>query len=448
MILIDSRPSPLALKGLAVTAGLVLLAVTNCMSGAAGGTVVPLNDSGSAWVGLGGDFRARGEDWSEFNFGAPPNVSHDDTFLLTRARVHADVHADERTRLYVELKGAFASGRDLPGGVRAIDEDKFELQQLFAEFKFDMGDGSTLTLRPGRQALSFGGQRLVSPLPWANALRTWDGVQAIVSSHGWSVSGFGAAFVPVQRGGIGSSNSDERLFGIYARRAPRANDGIELYALRNESPPRTFNGTSGEDRRWTLGLRKWAPFAGRGDYEVEMSAQFGKTGAGDVAAWSLASQVGWQANDAKTLRLWTGLDWASGDGTPGGDVGTFNQLYPLGHAYFGIMDVIGRQNIVDLSAGVTLKTGSKVALVFAAHSFRADRVHDAIYNAGGGLVRAGGTYTSSDIGVETDVVVKWNATKQLIVEGGYGHFFPGDAIRESGPSHDTDFFYLQTVATF
>ena len=33
------------------------------------------------------------------------------------------------------------------------------------------------------------------------------------------------------------------------------------------------------------------------------------------------------------------VDYASGDGVPGGDVGTFNQLYPLEHAYLGYMDL-------------------------------------------------------------------------------------------------------------
>ena len=84
----------------------------------------------------------------------------------------------------------------------------------------------------------------------------------------------------------------------------------------------------------------------------------------------------------------------------------------------------------------------------AGHSFRADRVHDAIYNAGGGVVRAGGTYKSNDVGFETDFVVKWNATKTMAVEGGYGHFFAGKAIEQSGPSNDTNFLYAQTVVAF
>ena len=39
-------------------------------------------------------------------------------------------------------------------------------------------DDATLTLRPGRQMLLFGKQRLVSPLDWSNTMRAWDGVSS------------------------------------------------------------------------------------------------------------------------------------------------------------------------------------------------------------------------------------------------------------------------------
>ena len=32
----------------------------------------------------------------------------------------------------------------------------------------------------------------------------------------------------------------------------------------------------------------------------------------------------------------------------------FNQLYPLGHAYLGYMDYVGRQNIISPSAGISV----------------------------------------------------------------------------------------------
>ncbi len=411
---------------------------------------IRLDADGSNWASLGGDFRARMEGWQDFNFGAPLHVSHADTFVLTRFRAHADLHFDETFRLFTELKGAYASERNLPGGIRTIDQDKFELQQLFADFEFNLGDHATMVLRPGRQEYAFGVQRLVSCLPWANSLRTWDGITAILHADDWNVTAFGAEFVPIKASGIGHADSRQKLYGIYAKRVvPGTPGGLEVYALRNEwAQGLTFNGTSGADRRWTLGARQWGPIVARADYEVEFSYQLGHTGPGSVSAWSLASQFGYQLRDDKSLRLWGGFDWATGDDEAGGSVGTFNQLYPLGHAYFGAMDVIGRQNIIDLSTGLTWKALPKLTATFAIHSFHADSTADAIYNAGGGIVRAGGTYRSSDIGYEPDLTLRWTANRHLVVEGGVGRFFAGDAIRQSGPAPDTTFGYLESTFTF
>lgn len=69
---------------------------------------------------------------------------------------------------------------------------------------------------------------------------------------------FGVMFVPVDADGIGEAKSDQLLYGVYAKRPfEGGKGGTELYALKSELAGRSFNGTSGEDRRWTLGVRQW-----------------------------------------------------------------------------------------------------------------------------------------------------------------------------------------------
>ena len=118
----------------------------------------------------------------------------------------------------------------------------------------------------------------------------------------------------------------------------------------------TFNGTTGHEDRYTIGGRVFGASHGF-DYEVENAYQFGHVGSGDVSAWMIATEGGYTLKAPLTPRLWLGFDYASGDDGAGGDVGTFNQLFPLGHAYFGYIDAVGRQNIVDLHPGASIKCG-------------------------------------------------------------------------------------------
>jgi hypothetical protein len=44
--------------------------------------------------------------------------------------------------------------------------------------------------------------------------------------------------------------------------------------------------------------------------------------------------------------------------------------------------------------------------------------------------------------------VRWNATKWIVIDAGYSHFFAGDYLRDTGPSDDADFVYVQTTLSF
>jgi hypothetical protein len=185
------------------------------------------------------------------------------------------------------------------------------------------------------------------------------------------------------------------------------------------------------------------------DYEVEAAWQIGEVGDEDVEAWFLAAQAGVKPEGwAGAPRLRLGLDLASGDDDPGGDVGTFNQLYPLGHAYFGAIDAIGRQNIIDVSTGAKWRLDDSSNFDVAFHVFRLMETDDALYNAGGGVLRAPGSFESSHVGDEVDLLAKWKQDAHTELYAGYSHFFPGAALRDSGPAQDVDFVYVGLSFTF
>ena len=73
---------------------------------------------------------------------------------------------------------------------------------------------------------------------------------------------------------------------------------------------------------------------------------------------------------------------------------------------------------------------------------------DALYDAGGNVVRAGGTARSNFVGYEVDATATWQANPNLGVLLGLSWFGAGAMIEDSGPSEDTLFGYLQATLTF
>ena len=73
---------------------------------------------------------------------------------------------------------------------------------------------------------------------------------------------------------------------------------------------------------------------------------------------------------------------------------------------------------------------------------------DAMYNAGGGVVRPGGLGVDDEVGAELDLTIKYKFDRHLTGFFGYSHFFAGDFIQESGASEDIDFVYVQLQYVF
>jgi hypothetical protein len=409
---------------------------------------IALNDSGDSYLSLGGEARVRWESWNNFGF-APAN---DDDFGLFRLRLHGDLHLTESFRVFVEGKSSLSTDRSLPGGRRTLDEDTADLQNAFIDVARPMGD-TRLTLRGGRQELLFGKQRLVSPLDWSNTRRTWDGGDVIWTGAKGRLDAFVTQVVPVQKYEFNDTNSDDQFWGLYGTgTCPLTKLGADIYYLGLDRETGVYDSGSGHEVRHTVGLRLGGKIKDtNADVDLEGGYQFGSFGGADIEAFFVASQVGYTFPDLVAApRVYLGFDYASGDDDPAdGDLQTFNQLYPLAHAYLGYIDVVGRQNVMDFSQGLVAWPVSKKTLVkLENHILSRAETSDALYNAGGGIVRSGASGGSRELGDELDVTIKHQLDRHTAVWLGYSHFFAGDFIRESGSADDIDFAYATIQYTF
>ncbi len=157
---------------------------------------VPLNGDASAWLTLGGEVRERYEYFDNANWGK--GVQDDNGYLLQRFLLSADAHAGDHFRLFTEFQSGLEDGRN--GGPRPTDRDAFDIHQLFVDARIPVGGTNTLTIRPGRQELAFGSQRLVSVRDSPNLRRTFDGVRATLVLEGWQWDAFATRPVRLKTG--------------------------------------------------------------------------------------------------------------------------------------------------------------------------------------------------------------------------------------------------------
>lgn len=398
---------------------------------------INLTDDGEVWISFGGSARARYEHYENYKF----TPHYDDGYLLTRALLHGDLHVGENFRVFVQGKTAFSTDRDLSGGQRTADSDELALQQAFADFRLPIGQNSALTFRPGRQMLSFGNQRLVSSMEWRNTMLTWDGVSVILDYHDWNAHSFWAQSVPVQKYDFNSSDEQTQLFGVYATGPVCDEYGVNMdaYFLGVDiDDPITFNGTTGPERRYTVGGRLFGNAPGSGlDYDFEAAYQFGDLGSGDIQAWTVGSEIGYTFDCSTAFRPFIGVDIASGDSSSGGDVETFNQLYALEHAFLGYVDMVGRQNVIDVTTGFSFKPMKKLTARAAYHCFWRQSTNDALYNSSGVLI-AGAAAGDRFIGSEIDLTLKYKLDANTKLMFGYSHFFTGDFIDNGAPTKRKD----------
>lgn len=418
---------------------------------------VPLLGDGLVWASFGGQARVRSESWWNFAFGGPGDRSS--SFLLSRLRYHVDLHATDFLRAFVEAKHSFSTTRNLPGGSRTLDVDEADLQNGFIDLTVPLPvELGRVTGRIGRQELLFGKQRLVSPLDWSNTRRTFDGFSTTWAASMCSLTAFYTQYVPVRKYEFNTPDSGTEFLGAYATAAVEdlrlEFDGYFLCLLRDASATGVgYNGKAGPEDRYTIGGRVGGSIGEtRLDFDVEGAYQFGEVGSADVDAFMVSSELGYRPPEefAATLapRLFVGFDYASGDRGSPDKVETFHQLFPLGHAYLGWMDFTGRQNLIDLTTGASVKPLPRLVLRVQYHYFLLAEPEDALYNAGGLVVRTGSPGSSRRVGSELDVRANYSFDRRLTGLIGYSHFFPGRFLSETGSARAMDFVYMGLQYTF
>jgi hypothetical protein len=401
---------------------------------------------GGWYLTLGGEVRERYEYFHNSQWGAGPQ--DDGGYLLQRYMLHADVHASEHVRIFLQVKSAIESGRN--GGPRPTDEDRLDAHQGFIDFENSWGDDLSLTGRVGRQELQYGTARIVSAREGPNVRQSFDAVKLIARTGAWRADAFLGRPVETDVGVFDDGWDPDRAFwGVYASGPLRfvGDASADLYYLGLERRGAQFDQGEAHELRHSLGLRLFGrpqPW----DYNFEAIGQVGSFGGARIAAWTVASDTGYTLTLPASPRLALKADIASGDRDPyEASLQTFNALFPRG-AYFSETALIGPANFIDVHPAIELRPARGVLVYADWDFFWRQSTHDGLYGVAVNLVRSGTTTDARYIGSQIQAGIEWAFLRHFTLVAIYAHFFAGPFLSDTGPARDVDFVTVWTTFKF
>ena len=393
---------------------------------------------------IGGQFRIRGEFRTVKNYAG--GVQEDTDFVIQRTRLHFDFDVVENLRAFVQLQDSRRWGDE---NSPTTDLEGVDIHQAFLDFQNVFGHD--WTFRVGRQELSYGDQRLVSPLDWHPVGRSWDGVRTWYTTDTFQLDAFVTNVSERSIAPDGEQDDDHVFSGIYFHYTGWENHEVDLYFFYRNFTSGTFvgeDGLFGDREEATVGLRFKGKSGGFG-YSAEGVYQFGNNANDDIDAyaWALLVSYTFDSDWKPSISLeWT---FASGDDDPtDGNAETFNPLYPFGHYFQGFLDIFAWRNGHDLVLRLSAKPSKDWWVQAAFHYFLLDSDRDAWYNAGGAPIRRVGGGVSNEVGAELDIHAKYNLNAATKLWFGYSHFFAGNYVEDTGDSPDTDWVYFQMTINF
>ncbi len=428
----------------------------------------PASFSDDVTYSVGGGIRYRFMDErNRLRPGGPASSTYD----LWRLTPHVSVTWDNLITGYVEAIDASAFGYDAPLFPLGIDVNRGDLLRYYGEINLGDVAGGSLRYRYGRQFLKYGSQHLLSPLGWSNTFRNFEGHKLIWKSGDWTVDAFSMASVNNAAGGAGYApsafdtvDSDRQVHGIYGTWTGSGSDIVDIYWIWSDVAGQAANRQDGS--RHTIGMRvdgKWpirecSRVVGTWAWDVEGAIQFGKDDFTAVAPGGLAQDVlagffsgifSYTYNDRAWTPKLSGIAyWGSGDTNPNdGTINTVYTLYPLGHAWWGLIDNFSGQNLLDFGVSGSVSPHEKLSLSATFHWFGRATESDAVYNIAGAPFSVANR--GRHIGNELDLVATWKHSESLSLQFGYFWFWYGQAIN-AGPAArpDASQLYMMTTFTF
>ncbi len=398
---------------------------------------------------FGGSLRLRYESKNDFNL---KDSSQD--YYLTQLRLNANWKLDDNHSFFIEMQDAQVYGEernDFPSinddATPNVFADDLDFHRAFYKYQ---GDGFSVKL--GRQKFNLGDKRLVASLEWVNTARVHDGIRITLGENSKrKIDLFATALVPASphkfnsQADSGNRYFDSEFHGAYVTDNALLDDATLHYwwFLRNND--------DFDDEVHTFGLR-YIKTIDEWTFDAQGGIQTGDFNDQDHEAYYTHMEV---SRKFGISTVTVGYNYASGDDDPNdGDHETFDNLYPLNHAYYGYMDLLSLQNTHNVEFIYKQPVFNKFTFRAAWHSAWLAEEQDAWYNAGLApnaprLAVAREEGADKYVGSEIDFTLQGKVWEDRIkIWTGVSMFMPGDYAEDTGHDDEAYFAFLQATYMF
>ncbi|MDF2191541.1 alginate export family protein [Paraflavitalea sp. CAU 1676] len=389
-----------------------------------------LSKNGSAYLSMGGDIRYQYQRFTNENWGESPKDN--DGFILTRYLAHADFHAGEHFRTFVQLQSSFANGKVTPPS--PVDENQLDLHQAFADIAFTNNKTQSLTLRMGRQELLYGSQRLVAVRDGPNNRQSFDAARLLYKRRTWNADIFYSRFVQSKKLIFDDGfTNNTRFWGAYLvkNRIPLINN-VDIYYFGLLKKNAKFDDGAGKELRHSLGSRIWNNNK-FWRYDIEGLYQFGAFAGKTISAWTFSVNTGYKfANTAMKPEAGIKTELISGDASYNDNkLQTFNPLFPRG-GYFGLVSIIGPANLFDIHPSLSLDLARGLYFNMDYDIFWRYSLNDGIYGPNVALIYSGRESRQRSIGRQYSSHIEYIPNEFLYFRCEFTWFKASDFLQDVG----------------
>ena len=416
-----------------------------------------------------GEIRYRWEYDNHFNikyYGKdPPKGQSDDGFLLQRVRFGLGYHLSRKVYLSLGFQDSRAYDVAIPdsdfyksrlGLEHNPYKDYIEPYDTYILVKDLLLRG--LSLKVGRQIIAYGDHRVFGPGQWGNTGRyAWDAVKLSYRFKGDFIDVlYGENIIHDPARFTWRHRHFYRSLAMYSHfRLPIGGTKVYLEPFvvgkfDNHHNFRGEDGKKGDFASGYYGARIYLEPLPGFDLDFIFAWQEGHWASDDIEAYGYHVLAGYKLENLPfEPRISAEFSYASGDKNPrDGDRNTFDGIFGARDKMYGRMNLMDWKNLQDLQLNLEFKPKKRLSFKAEVHRFWLAQEKDAWY-LNPKVYRDKKGDAGRDLGWEFDLVGKLLVpSKGMEVQFGYGHFWPGDFVKDVACDTQSNWLFLQLRYSF